>query len=160
MFFFAVKTNVDEIKRENFPNPERQDEYGTSVISIQFTKDENCTLSIKNRYNHTVPNPDATFSNNLDNIIFGLTYNFEKYYGFKQKYINDFELKGYVRANDGKYYKYNYEINNIYYCPNNIIIDNFEVKRLPKEKYLLFDYFILDLQNKRLQLYDDSIKDG
>ena len=32
--FFAVKKNVDEIKRENFKKPEREDEYGTSVISI------------------------------------------------------------------------------------------------------------------------------
>ena len=75
--FFAVKKNVDEIKREDFRGKEnRQDEYGTSVISIQFTRDHN-TLSIKNRYNHTVSNPDATFSNNLENIIPGLTEAFE-----------------------------------------------------------------------------------
>lgn len=83
--FFAIKTNVDSIQRKHFLNPERQDEYGTSVISIQFTKDESCTLSIKNRYNHRVINCDATFSNNLDNIIPGLTRSFEKYYGLKQK---------------------------------------------------------------------------
>ena len=64
--FFAVKKNVDEIKR--FPNPQREDDYGTSVISIQFSKGKTSTLSIKNRYNHTVNNPDATFSNNLENI--------------------------------------------------------------------------------------------
>ena len=128
--FFAIKKNVDEIKRENFHEPKRQDEYGTSVLSIQFTKDGTNTLSIKNRYNHTVNNPDATFSNNLDNIIEGLTKSFEKYYGIKQAYVNnDFEISHYVRANDGKYYKYNYEMNNIYYCPDNIIIDNFEVKQ-------------------------------
>ena len=67
--FFAVKKNVDEIKRENFKEPKREDEYGTSVISIQFTKDGTNTLSIKNRYNHRVNNPDATYKNNLDNII-------------------------------------------------------------------------------------------
>ena len=39
------------------------------MISIQFTKDDAHTLSIKNRYNHSVNDPDATFSNNLDNII-------------------------------------------------------------------------------------------
>ena len=74
--FFAVKKNVFDIRREDFKNPTRQDEYGTSVISIQFTKDGTNTLSIKNRYNHTVNNPDATFSNNLDNIIPGLTESF------------------------------------------------------------------------------------
>ena len=36
--FFAVKNNVDEIKRENFKNPTREDLYGTSVISIQFMR--------------------------------------------------------------------------------------------------------------------------
>ena len=152
--FFAIKENVDEIKRENFPKPERQDEYGTSVISIQFTRDNSHTLSIKNRYNHTVNNPDSTFGNNLDNIIPGLTNSFDKYYGMHQSHLqNSFEIPGYVRANDGKYYKYNYEINNIYYCENNVIIDNFEVKEYPHEQYIVLDYFILDLKNKRIQTY-------
>ena len=158
--FFAVKKNVIDIKRQNFPNPQRQDEYGTSVISIQFTKDGTNTLSIKNRYNHKVINPDATFGNNLDNIIPGLTTSFEKYYGIAQKNKKtEFGLPGYVRANDGKHYKYNYEIGNIYYCPNNIIIDNFEVKKYEKEKYIILDYFVLDLVNKTIQTYDNKIKD-
>lgn len=151
--FFAVKKNVQEIKRENFPNPQRQDEYGTSVISLQFTKGSINILSIKNRYNHTVNNPDATFLNNLDNIIEGLSESFTKTYGFN--IANDklpFEIPGYVKASDGRYYKYNLEINNVYYCPDNIIIDidNFEVKRLDKQKKLLIDYFIIDLENKSL----------
>ena len=87
--FFAVKKNVDDIRREDFKNPTRQDEYGTSVISIQFEKDGTNTLSIKNRYNHMVNNPDATFSSNLDNIILGLTDSFEKYKGIVQKYKNN-----------------------------------------------------------------------
>ena len=158
--FFAIKDNAISIKREDFPNPKRQDEYGTSVISIQFTKDPSHMLSIKNRYNHTVPNPDATFSNNLDNIIPGLTLSFEKHYGLKQKYIHKLlDIPNYVLASDGKLYKYNYEINNIYYCPDNIIIDNFEVKRYPKEKYLIMDYFIIDLVNKKVFNYDIDNRD-
>ena len=158
--FFAVKKDVSDIKREDFPNPERQDLYGTSVLSIQFTKDGTNTLSIKNRYNHRVSNPDATFSNNLDNIKEGLTYSFEKYYGIVQKYkSNNFEIPNYVRAVDGKYYKYNYEINNVYYCPNNIIIDTYNVKHLASEKYIVMDYFILDLVNKEINNYDIRIFD-
>ncbi|MDO5002730.1 MAG: hypothetical protein Q4E39_00670 [bacterium] len=157
--FFAVKKNVNEIKRKDFDKPQRQDLYGTSVISIQFTRDEAHTLSIKNRYNHTVSNPDSTFSNNLDNIIPGLTESFEKYYGMVQKHKNQgFEMPNYVCVN-GKYYKYNYEINNIYYCTGNIIIDNFEIKELAKEKYIVFDYFILDLVNKKISLYDEKVDD-
>ena len=159
--FFAVKKDVDKIKREDFKNPKRQDLYGTSVISIQFTRDQSHTLSIKNRYNHAVNNPDATYSNNLDNIVEGLTESFEREYGLIQEHKNiEFELEGYVRANDGKYYKYNKEIGNIYYCRNNVIIDNFKVKKYEKEKYIVFDYFILDLVNKEIKLYDKRLKDS
>ena len=161
--FFAVKKNVSDIKREDFKNPTRQDEYGTSVISIQFTKDGTNTLSIKNRYNHTVNNPDATFSNNLDNIIPGLTESFERHKGIVQKHKSkSFEIEGYVRANDGKYYKYNYEINNVYYCPDNIIIDHFNVKKYDKSRYLIIDYFIIDLSkdNKSISLYDRYLSDS
>ena len=152
--YFAVKDGADKLKRSDFVKPQRQDEYGTSVISIQFTRDGSHTLSIKNRYNHTVGNPDATYSNNLDNIIPGLTQSFADYYGMLQEKITNksLDIPGYVKANDGKFYKYNYEINNIYYCPDNIVIDNFEVIRYPKEKYLIMDYFVIDLVNKKLIL--------
>ena len=153
--FFAVKKDVDKIKREDFSNPLRQDLYGTSVISIQFSKDGTNSLSIKNRYNHTVIDPDATFSNDLENIIAGLTDSFEKYYGIIQTFkSNDFEIPNYVIIN-GKYYKYNYEINNTYYCPNNIVIDsNGNIREYDHEKYLVMDYFLLDLVNKELTLID------
>lgn len=159
--FFAVKKDVDQIKREDFPSPKRDDLYGTSVISIQFSRNRYHMLSIKNRYNHTVDNPDATFSNNLDNIIPGLTKAFENDYGMVQIYKND-GLQfcfNYVMANDGRYYKYNYEINNIYYCPDNIIIDNMTVKKYPKEKYIIFDCFVLDLVNKELCAYDKNTEE-
>ena len=163
--FFAVRKDVATIKREDYFNPQRQDKYGTSVISIQFTKGEINTLSIKNRYNHSVSNnPDATFSNNLENIMPGLTKSFERDYGLNisQNNCGDLEIPGYVRANDGKFYKYNYEINGVYYCTDNIIIDNFEVIRdyQEKEKYIIIDYFIIDLVNKRISLYDKSISDS
>ena len=156
--FFAVKKDVENIKREDFENPKRQDLYGTSVISIQVGR-VNSYLSIKNRYNHRVINPDATFNNNLDNIIPGLTKSFNDNYDFSisKERKKSFELPRYVKANDGKYYKYNYEINNIYYCPDNIIIENFEVNRTyqDKSRYIIFDYFILDMKEKTISLYDD-----
>jgi len=166
--YFAVCDNADKLKRSNFSNPSRQDEYGTSVISIQFTRDDSHTLSIKNRYNHTVNNPDATFSNDLDNIIPGLTRSFADYYGMIQRNysggLESFEMLGYVQADDGKLYKYNYEIDNVYYCPNNIVIDNFKVNEYEKEKYLVMDYFILDLVNKKFinqteGMFEDSFVD-
>lgn len=165
--FFAVKNNVQEIKRENFKKPKREDEYGTSVISIQFLRNESHFLSIKNRYNHKVSNPDATFQNNLDNIIPGLTKAFEQTYGLKQanKSECDFSLPNYVRAKDGKFYKFNYEIDNIYYCVDNIIIENFEVKKYDKSEFLITDYFIINFATKQIlcgkkSLYNDAFKDG
>ena len=157
--FFAVKDNASELKRENFDNPDRQDEYGTSVISIQYQRGNRNTLSIKNRYNDTVENPDATFGNNLNNIISGLNASFEEMYGFHETGSgNNFNITraNYVKANDGKYYKYNYEIDTCYYCPDNIIIDDYNVidkYHVDKEKYIVIDYYIIDLVNKRISTY-------
>ncbi len=160
--FFAVKKDVEEIKREDFNNPKREDEYGTSVMSIQFTKSQNSTVSIKNRYNHTVNNPDATYGNDLDEIAPGLTQSFEKLLSERGLTLNSsnieaFYIPGYVVADDGKYYKYNMEINGNYYCPGNVIIDHGNVIKLEPEKQELIDYFILDKENKTLSLYDISL---
>ncbi|MEE3343023.1 MAG: hypothetical protein VZS44_02920 [Bacilli bacterium] len=159
--FWAIKKDVDQIKREDFPNPDREDEYGTSVISIQFSRKGNI-LSIKNRYNHHVNNPDATFSNNLENIIPGLTHAFEKEYGLQinQKELKNIRLSDYTLADDGRNHKYNYELNNIYYCPKNIIIDNGKIKTFDKSRYIIIDYFIVDLKEKTIKLYDESLIDS
>ncbi len=168
--FFAVKKNVDEIKRENYNHPRREDEYGTSVISIQFARGMKNTLSIKNRYNHTVNNPDATFSNNLENIIPGLTRSFENYYGLNIIQQDDLrtsfltsELK-YARSIDGKYYRYNDERNGIYYCENNIILFINGIIDLKyaqnKERYLLIDHYIIDRKEKTINLYGEDNEDA
>lgn len=163
--FFAVKKDVEEIKREDFNNPKREDEYGTSVMSIQFTKSQNSTVSIKNRYNHTVNNPDATYGNDLDKIVPGLRQSFEKLLSERGLTLNSsnieaFYIPGYVVADDGKYYKYNMEINGNYCCPGNVIIDHGNVIKLEPEKQELIDYFILDKENKTLSLYDSLISDS
>lgn len=157
--FFAVKKNVDEIRREDFDAPTRQDLYGTSVISLQFFRGEVNYLSIKNRYNHKVNNPDATFSNNLENIIPGLTESFNREYQFNlSKEMSRFELDNYIRASDGKFYKYNMEINNIYYCSKNRIIMHNEVKELDKNRYLLCDNFVIDLKSNKIDTYETFTK--
>ena len=156
--FFAVKKNIQNIKRENYNKPERDDTYGTSVISIQFSKGCVNTLSIKNRYNHTVTNPDATFSNNLENIIPGLTDSFQTHYNLNIFPENKlFELDKYIRCKDGKLYKYNYEIDDIYYGPNNIIIDYNIAREYAKEKYIIADYYIIDLIQKKIKVFDERM---
>lgn len=155
--FFAVKKDVDKIKREDYPNPKREDLYGTSVISLQFTKGDINTLSIKNRYNHTVFNPDATFGNNLENIAEGLTDAFEKEYGLNinsESKKDSLLLHGYVRANDERYYKYNCEVDNVYFCPDNVIIRDFEPKKYDTSRYLVFEEYLLDTEAH--QIYANS----
>ena len=164
--FFAVKKNVEDIKRENFENPEREDEYGTSVMSIQFDKNGICVPSIKNRYNHRVQNPDATYGNDLNKIAPGLESSFEKLLAERGLELNNLnkdtlEIPGYVVAGDGKTYKYNIERNAIYYCPGNIIIKGGEVCKLENpEQQMLIDYFVLDTKNKTIELYDPEMEDS
>ena len=162
--FFIVKDDADKLDRNLFASPKREDEYSLSVLDLQFDKGERQRVSIKSRYNHTVHNPDATYSNNLENIAEGLTEAFEIDYGFNigNEYKVNFELEDYILASDNKYYKYNYEIGNIHYCPNNIIIDNGEVvdKYSDKSRFILIDYFILDMQEKKMTLYDSKLEDS
>ena len=152
--FWAVKKDVDKIKREDFTKPEREDEYGTSVISLQFRKD-NHTLSIKNRYNHAVDYCDDTFSSNLENIIEGLTDSFDVHYGIREDLsTKKLDLDDFVLGSDGKHYQFNVEQNNTYYCNDNIIIDNNwtgnNVKQYDKSRFEVFDIYILDKKEKKI----------
>ncbi|MGN1208378.1 MAG: hypothetical protein ACI4TI_02815 [Christensenellales bacterium] len=153
--WFAVKKNVDEIKRENFKNPQRQDEYGTSVISIQFTKEEFSSLSIKNRYNHSVYNPDATFSNNLDNIISGLTMAFVRDYKIQlETPESQFYLQNFVKSQAQVFHHYNVKCRNIYCCENNILIDDFGERYFDKSMFVLVDEFVVNLKAKTVSTFD------
>jgi len=164
--FFAVRKDVNSIKRDDFNNPTREDKYGTSVMSVQFPKEGVCTVSIKNRYNHKVNNPDATYGNDLDRISPGLRYSFakllcERGLELNSSNIEEFEMPGYVVANDGRYYKYNMEIDGVYYCPGNIVIKNGNVQSAVKQgKQMLIDYFILDTEKKTIGVADPNIEDS
>lgn len=156
--FFAVKDNAEEIERSQ--NPQREDPYGVSVLSIQFDKYGICMPHIICRYNHTVRNPDATYRNDLDRIIPGLTNSFAKL--LKERGIDlyrtqkvDFKIPSYVKASDGKYYKYNMNIGDKCFCPNNIVIANDKIYKIENpEQNQLIDYFILDLKNKKIKIHD------
>ena len=165
--FFAIKNDVDSIKREEFNNPKRDDKYGTSVISIQFDRGRLNNVSIKNRYNHFVKNPDSTFDNNLENIIPGLTKSFEKYYGLNiirpVGEVNFINLLPYVKANNNKYYRYNCEFDSVYYCENNIIVDHgivIDKYAKSKERFILIDYYVIDRKEKTIYLYDKYMEDN
>ena len=157
--YFAVKDNVNEIRREDFDDPKREDLYGTSVLSFQFSKGRGHALSIKNRYNHAVQRPDSTYGNNLDRIVPGLRASFAYYEGMAQDKIETFEdhMKDYVVDDKGKFHRIIAIVDNIAFCENNYIIDreSHAVDRtyLDKEKYIFMDGYILDEKEKRFINY-------
>lgn len=149
----AVKKNVDNIKRGN--PPKREDDYGTSVISIQIAKTGGF-ISIKNRYNHTVDNPDATFNNNPDNIIPGLTES------LKHKFGVDFmtqsaEMPDNFRMVNNQLVRFNYEIDNVYY-DEKYYFSGSEITKLNPDYEVMIDNVILDIRNGTIRTVNDGTK--
>ena len=145
----AIKKNVHEIKREYFKGVEkREDDYGTSVISIQILKTGGF-ISIKNRYNHTVDACDNTFYSNPDRIIEGLSLALKKYFKVdfavkKQVFLPD----GYVLVNN-KILKYDIELNNVY-VGNGFYCKDGNIHLIDKNSQLQIDGFVLDLKEKKI----------
>lgn len=84
-------------------------------------------------------NPNGTYGNDLNKIVSGLTESFarllhERGLELNKNNIEEFELPGYTVASDGKYYKYNMEIDGRYYCPGNIIIDRWRNNKVRTRK--------------------------
>jgi hypothetical protein len=151
----AIRKDVDNIRREDFRGKEkRDDEYGTSVMSIQVAK-RGGFISIKNRYNHSVPNCDNTLKSNPDNIIFGLSQAIQEHFSVsfstKQSVLpDDYMLVG------RNIFKVSVEISGIFYG-DRAYVKNGEIVEPAREKGLyLFDYFIFDAQTKTFSLVPDS----
>jgi len=141
----AVKRGADKIKPS--ANPEREDEYGTSVISIQIAKGGGF-ISIKNRYNHTVNNPDATFGNNPDNIIPGLTNSLRKFFDVEFN-VSDIKMpNNYVWVNDQLVW-YSFERDNIY-IGDDYYFTGGTITRLNKDREILFDGMIYNDKDKTI----------
>lgn len=152
--FFAVREDVEQIKREDFAKPQREDRYGTSVMCFQFHKEEG-DLSIKNRYNHAVENPDATYCNDLESIIPGLTDSFAKYYGLDSRVdysrYPELHLAHYVQDENGVAYRFNEYINGVFFCENNIVVkQDGSAVQYEKGRYELIGSFLLDKSAKTM----------
>ena len=153
----AVKKNADEIKRENFYGKEaRQDEYGTSVISIQMLKTGGF-ISIKNRYNHTVPGCDNTFDSNPDNIIIGLSSAIKKYFGVDFSSQKVPLSNGYTYQNN-QIIKYILVTNNVYFGEDFYVKDGV-VHQINKDYQLMIRPFIIDLKDRKI-LNPAGVTDG
>lgn len=114
----AIKKDINKIQRSK--NPQREDEYGTSILNIQIAKNGS-HMSIKNRYNHTVSECDSTLNNNLDLLVPGLQAKVLGYYKIAFLNKNKNHYKNIVNIN-GIYLKYSKEVNNVYF--GNFILDN------------------------------------
>ena len=141
----AVKRGADKIKP--FDKPQRDDEYGTSVISIQIAKTGGF-ISIKNRYNHTVDNPDATFNNNPDEIIPGLTNSLKKYFDVDFN-VSHAPIPAHYRMVNDQLVRYNHEINNVYFG-SDYYFSGSEITKLNTDYELMLDCFILDTKTGKI----------
>lgn len=148
------KTNAEKIKP--LPNPTREDEYGTSVMSIQISK-KGGFISIKNRYNHTVSNPDNTLNSNPDNIIDGLSASLKDY--FKVDFSSQkAAIDGSYMIYDKRIINYNYEINGVF-IGENCYIKNGKLVEIDKNTQLIIDYIVLDIPSKKVIKIVDNIED-
>ena len=95
--------------------PTREDPYGVSSMSVQISRSGN-HVSIKNRYNHTVTNPDNTYSNDLDAVAHGLRHALYHHVGRDDlmKLGNTKLGDNYTLDNDGGIHYYYYEKDNVY----------------------------------------------
>ena len=152
----AVKENVDQIRRKDFLYPERQDAYGTSVISIQIVK-EGGFISIKNRYNHSVLMADATFESNPDNIIKGLSASLKKYFNVDFKTSPVAKLPNGFTYQNGCLYKYNDELNN-YYFGDGFYLKDGVVTELKKDYQFFVGHYLFDLKEKTITNFVESSK--
>ncbi|MBP5363983.1 MAG: hypothetical protein J6Y49_01375 [Alphaproteobacteria bacterium] len=137
----AIKRGVDKIKPS--ANPQREDEYGTSVISIQIAKTGGF-ISIKNRYNHTIKDPDNTFNSNPDNIIPGLSESLKRFFHVDFNVTGARIPSGFIIVND-QLVRYNYEIDNKYFGPDYYVEGSTITKLNNDNQILFFQGFVLTI---------------
>ena len=145
----AVKKDIDKIQRSK--TPQREDEYGTSILNIQIAKNGS-HMSIKNRYNHTVSECDSTLNNNLDLLVPGLQAKVLGYYNIASLNKNKNYYKNIVNIN-GVYLKYVTEVENVYF--GNFVLDSKNGVRFADNGryYVNTDYdnlCVLDFHDKRV----------
>ncbi len=140
----AVRKDVDKIKRGN--PPQRDDEYGTSVISIQVLKTGGF-ISIKNRYNHAVQNCDNTLNSNPDNIILGLSDAIKHHFrvDFSAQHVS---LPSHYVLMNGQICRYNSEILNVYFGEDFYAKDGHVYEIDKNSEIMIGNGILFDIRNK------------
>jgi len=141
------KKDLDKIKRSK--NPQREDEYSTSLLNIQIHKKHN-NVSIKSRYNHTVNNPDAVHSNNLEKIAPGLTTAVERKLGIQINRKNDEALPDNLKLAGNNVISYWIERNNVY-VGEDVYVDNDEVHWIDPNQELIVEQFLINFKDKTVK---------
>lgn len=128
------------------PNPKVNDEYSLSLMSIGCVDGQ--LFQICQRYNHAASgSADWALGGNLNNLAENLTEAFCKEFGYESiGAVNRF-MPDQTIIRHGKYIKYNYEINDVYFCEN-AVIDNEAILYTDKSRYTIVDYFVVDWVEK------------
>ena len=153
----VVRKDVDTIKREDFLVPCREDAYGTSVMSIQILKTGGF-VSIKNRYNHRVLNPDNTYFSNPDNIIEGLSASLQERFGVNFASRRVAVPDGYLLLDEGLF-KCHREIDNVSFG-DGFFIEDGEVSFINKDYQILCDTLLLDLKKGKFETEFRELKNA
>lgn len=152
----CVKEGAEKLSRSDFMGKEqREDEYGTSVLSIQIAKEDDF-IKICNRYNHTVNNPDNTFCSNPDNIILGLTASLEDYFDIKLLGVVGIP-DGYTYQN-GQLFKYHTEDLNCY-IGDGFYVQDGDVYYFNKDYEVVADIFVFNLKDKKITSFIQPLEE-
>lgn len=143
--FWLRHKDADNI--QPFSNPRRQDAYGTSSMSVQINR-TNGQISIKNRYNHTVDNCDATHGNDLNNIIDGLSDAVFALPNMPKKSKQKSSLpSGFTSDNKGCIFCYDREIDAVYLSKHGYLKGGV-IYSIDKAYQRMYDDYLIDAKAK------------
>ena len=146
----CIKQDADKIAHAPKGKEQRQDAYGTSVISIQLLK-EGGFISIKNRYNHTVDCPDDTFDSNPDEICPGLSAALKQYFNVDFTPPSAILPEKYQLDKNGYLFHFNYAKDDVYFAPN-AWLANGKIVPINQDKEMLLGHIILNQADKKFYL--------
>lgn len=144
---YLIKKGAEKLNRADFKTPMREDEYATSVMSIQMLK-EGGFIKITNRYNHTVENPDNTFYSNPDYIALGLSLALKKHFNVDFQ-VGKVDLPNGFLFLKNKIYQYHLEMGNVFYGADFYLKEG-HCYPIQKDYQLLVDNFILDFKENKI----------
>ena len=113
VIFYAVKNGAAQLKPAK--NPDREDDYSTSVLRIKCSDN---AVSIVSRYNHGVNNPDSTFRCDLDAVAPGLRAAVENEFGISLRNRKPLLPENYHLSSSGQIFYSDCEQGGVYLGSN------------------------------------------